>query len=132
MVRPELVHEGCRCACALRRTYAAKQAATFCLEPPGFGPERKAMVDALTLGCIQVLFLPHSGARVPSSCAALVAVSALQSVPQRLHVSPSLANFTTYPVCTGQHHDGDAHAAHRHIRTASAAHGHIRMAPAAH
>ena len=42
----------------LETTWAAKQSATFCLEPPGFGPERKAMVDALTLGCIPVLFEP--------------------------------------------------------------------------
>ena len=42
----------------LKSTWVAKQSSTFCLEPPGFGPERKAMVDALTLGCIPVLFEP--------------------------------------------------------------------------
>jgi xyloglucan galactosyltransferase MUR3 len=42
----------------LDRAYSAKRRATFCLEPPGFGPERKSMADALTLGCIPVLFEP--------------------------------------------------------------------------
>ena len=35
------------------------QQSRFCLEPPGFGDERKAIVDALTLGCIPVTFLPR-------------------------------------------------------------------------
>ena len=35
-------------------TMLAKTRATFCLEPPGFGDERKAVADAITLGCIPV------------------------------------------------------------------------------
>lgn len=35
----------------------AKTKATFCLEPPGYGDERKAVADALTLGCIPVTFV---------------------------------------------------------------------------
>ena len=31
----------------------------FCLEPPGFGNERKGIIDALHLGCIPVLFMPR-------------------------------------------------------------------------
>ena len=37
-------------------TMEAKMHSTFCLEPPGYGDERKAVADALTLGCIPVLF----------------------------------------------------------------------------
>ena len=32
---------------------------SFCLERSGFGEHRKSQVDALTLGCIPVLFSPH-------------------------------------------------------------------------
>ena len=35
----------------------AKMQSTFCLEPPGYGLERKSIADALTLGCIPVLFV---------------------------------------------------------------------------
>ena len=49
-----------RCAMAaagsLRRAFEAKQRSVFCLEPPGYGYERKSMADALTLGCIPVTF----------------------------------------------------------------------------
>ena len=38
----------------------AKMQSTFCLEPPGFGDERKAVADALTLGCIPVTFVAQA------------------------------------------------------------------------
>ena len=44
----------------LNTAYELKTRAVFCLEPPGFGVERKAMVDALHLGCIPVLFMPRT------------------------------------------------------------------------
>ena len=45
---------------ALARSMRLKRASTFCLEPPGFGPHRKSMVDSLLLGCIPVLFEPSA------------------------------------------------------------------------
>lgn len=36
--------------------FASKRESVFCLEPPGFGEHRKSMTDALTLGCIPVMF----------------------------------------------------------------------------
>ena len=48
----------------LDNAYEMKAHATFCLEPPGFGPERKSMVDALHLGCIPVLFSPEDDAHL--------------------------------------------------------------------
>ena len=44
---------------SLRRAFDAKRTSVFCLEPPGFGWERKSMADALTLGCIPVTFTPE-------------------------------------------------------------------------
>lgn len=44
-------------------TFEAKMRSTFCLEPPGFGDERKAVADALTLGCIPVTFLRRGEGR---------------------------------------------------------------------
>jgi hypothetical protein len=41
----------------------AKRESVFCLEPPGFGQHRKSQVDALTLGCIPVLFTTEATAR---------------------------------------------------------------------
>lgn len=34
----------------------------FCLQPPGFGNERKSIADSITLGCIPVLFAPQADA----------------------------------------------------------------------
>jgi len=34
-----------------------KARTTFCLEPPGYSPPRKSMIDALLSGCIPVLFM---------------------------------------------------------------------------
>ena len=45
---------------ALVHAFHAKARSVFCLEPPGFGDHRKSQVDALTLGCIPVLFTPWS------------------------------------------------------------------------
>lgn len=45
-------------ASSLEQTMRVKRHSTFCLEPPGYGDERKAIVDALTLGCSPVLFVP--------------------------------------------------------------------------
>ena len=38
----------------------AKSQSTFCLEPPGFGDHRKSQIDSLLLGCIPVIFTPHT------------------------------------------------------------------------
>ena len=40
----------------LHQAIRAKTQSTFCLEPPGFGFERKSIVDSISLGCIPVLF----------------------------------------------------------------------------
>eukprot|EP00467_Chlorarachnion_reptans_P008322 CAMPEP_0114504018 /NCGR_PEP_ID=MMETSP0109-20121206/9974_1 /TAXON_ID=29199 /ORGANISM="Chlorarachnion reptans, Strain CCCM449" /LENGTH=471 /DNA_ID=CAMNT_0001682119 /DNA_START=152 /DNA_END=1563 /DNA_ORIENTATION=- len=40
----------------VEETVKAKRRATFCLEPPGFGWERKSLVDSVNQGCIPVLF----------------------------------------------------------------------------
>lgn len=42
----------------LMEAYTLKRTSIFCLEPPGFANIRKAILDALQLGCIPVLFLP--------------------------------------------------------------------------
>ena len=47
----------------LHSAFAAKMQSTFCLEPPGFGDERKAVADALTLGCIPVTFVRQAERR---------------------------------------------------------------------
>ena len=44
---------------ALVEAFDAKARSVFCLEPPGFGMHRKSQVDALTLGCIPVIFTPE-------------------------------------------------------------------------
>ena len=44
--------------CARARVLCARR--VFCLEPPGFGEHRKSQVDALTLGCIPVIFTPRT------------------------------------------------------------------------
>ena len=51
----------------LAAAFRIKRSSTFCLEPPGFGEHRKSMVDALTLGCIPVLFSPAAFARLSIS-----------------------------------------------------------------
>lgn len=59
----ELVHaESMAGEGAIVHALAAKRRARFCLEPPGFGDERKAIADALSLGCIPVLFMPATDA----------------------------------------------------------------------
>ena len=40
----------------LRTALQVKRRSTFCLEPPGFAPNRKSMVDSLLSGCIPVFF----------------------------------------------------------------------------
>jgi hypothetical protein len=44
----------------LRRALRLKRRATFCLEPPGFSPPRKSILDSLLSGCIPVLFYPNA------------------------------------------------------------------------
>jgi len=43
----------------LEKAFEIKRRSIFCLEPPGYGPHRKSQVDALTLGCIPVMFMPR-------------------------------------------------------------------------
>ena len=43
-------------AANLRRALRLKRRATFCLEPPGFSPPRKSMLDSILSGCIPVTF----------------------------------------------------------------------------
>ena len=45
-------------ASSLIEAFQAKLDSVFCLEPPGFGEHRKSQADALTLGCIPVMFAP--------------------------------------------------------------------------
>lgn len=45
---------------ALVDAFQAKLSSIFCLEPPGFGEHRKSQADALTLGCIPVMFVPRA------------------------------------------------------------------------
>lgn len=40
----------------LRRALRLKRRATFCLEPPGYSPPRKSIIDSILSGCIPVLF----------------------------------------------------------------------------
>lgn len=40
----------------LRRALRLKRHAVFCLEPPGFSPPRKSMIDSMLSGCVPVLF----------------------------------------------------------------------------
>ena len=44
----------------LAAAFVTKKASTFCLEPGGFAVIRKAILDALALGCIPVLFLEEN------------------------------------------------------------------------
>lgn len=39
----------------LLKSYYNKFKSTFCIEPSGYGPERKSMMDSLLLGCIPVI-----------------------------------------------------------------------------
>lgn len=48
----------------LLEAFRSKRESIFCLEPPGFGDHRKSQVDALTLGCIPVLFTPSTDASI--------------------------------------------------------------------
>ena len=40
----------------MRRALRLKATSTFCLEPPGFSPPRKSMIDSMLSGCIPVTF----------------------------------------------------------------------------
>mmetsp|Transcript_27676 Transcript_27676/g.44587 ORF Transcript_27676/g.44587 Transcript_27676/m.44587 type:complete len:347 (-) Transcript_27676:100-1140(-) len=40
----------------MEAAFQAKRESVFCLEPPGFGLERKSIIDSLSLGCIPVIF----------------------------------------------------------------------------
>ena len=52
-------------AANLALAYGLKLSSHFCLEPGGFSPIRKAILDALALNCIPVLFLePHEAAQL--------------------------------------------------------------------
>ena len=44
----------------LRKALKLKRRSTFCLEPPGFSPPRKSIVDSILSGCIPVLFYPKA------------------------------------------------------------------------
>jgi len=46
----------------LTEAYRIKQRSVFCLEPGGWGPIRKAILDSLLLGCIPVVFVPQNTA----------------------------------------------------------------------
>lgn len=45
----------------LRDLLEVKRDSVFCIEPPGYGPERKSIVDSLMLGCIPVIMNPEFG-----------------------------------------------------------------------
>ena len=45
---------------SMKVALARKTTSIFCLEPPGFSPPRKSIVDSLLSGCIPVLFYDPS------------------------------------------------------------------------
>lgn len=49
----------------LEAAFEAKRTSVFCLEPPGYGFERKSIVDSISFGCIPVIFTPHSASMWP-------------------------------------------------------------------
>ena len=75
-------------ATTLRKALSLKRRATFCLEPPGFSPPRKSMLDSLLSGCIPVLFYERHQCTPPPMWPRTRTPRLLSHSRRRMHTAP--------------------------------------------